>query len=155
MEAIARTLQEEVNTRQVEFQQIVPKVKELCGPPHEEVRDREDAGDMILKRVMVETILAHGVGLEQHTDRICSIEEELMVLKQSSPFLRGVALNAPEDYSDPDSGRSPDNRPRDDPDDRLVTVARGDKARHDDSLDDHPCEARGPSPRLCPARPSC
>merc|ERR1719272_834839 len=86
LEDVARTLQEEVRTRQVEFQQMITQVEELHGALHNEVRDRQDADDMILKRIMV-----NEGALEQHTDRICSIEKELMVLKQSTLDLRGVA----------------------------------------------------------------
>jgi hypothetical protein len=86
LEDVARTLQEEVRSRQVEFQQMVTQVEELRGSLHNEVRDRQDADDMILKRIMV-----NEGALEQHTDRICSIEKELMVLKQSTLDLRGVA----------------------------------------------------------------
>ena len=52
LEDVARTLQEEIRTRQVEFQQMVTQVEELRGSLHNEVRDRQDADDMILKRIM-------------------------------------------------------------------------------------------------------
>lgn len=86
LEEEARTIQEEVRTRQVEFQQRATQVEELRGTLHNEVRDRQDADDKILKHNMVTV-----GGLEQHTDGNCSMEKEFRVLKQSNLDLRGVA----------------------------------------------------------------